>query len=423
MLLVQKQATKVIGDVLAGHNLNEVLQQALARMSDAPAGERAAVQDICYGTLRHLGLLRGVLKQLLQKPLTESALEHLLLIALYQLRFTRAAPYAIVDFAVTQAERTGSGRGKGLVNAILRNYLRQQETLLTKAEQDPVSRWSYQKWWINALQQDYPQDWQAILEAGNLHPPMTLRINPAHTSVDAYLQLLSDAGIAAKALDASAILLTLPVGVDRLPGFFDGWVSVQDWGAQQAARLLDVSDGQRVLDACAAPGGKSCHLLELAKIQLTALDCDASRLGKVQQNLDRLGLSATLLTGDAAESSTWWDGQLFDRILADVPCSASGVVRRHPDIKWLRRHSDVAKFATTQAKIVDSLWQLLAPGGKLLYATCSIFPLENRLQAEAFAKRHPDAEPVPLPDGATEQLLPNAEHDGFYYALFRKQCG
>lgn len=423
MLLVQKQATKVVGDVLAGHNLNDVLQQALARMSDAPAGERAAVQDICYGTLRHLGLLRGVLKQLLQKPLTEPALEHLLLIALYQLRFTRAAPYAIVDFAVTQAERTGSGRGKGLVNAILRNYLRQHQTLLEKAEQDPVGRWSYQKWWINALQQDYPQDWQRVLEAGNLHPPMTLRVNPAHTNIDTYLQLLADTGIAAKALDESAILLAQPVGVDRLPGFFDGWVSVQDWGAQQAARLLDVRDGQRVLDACAAPGGKSCHLLELADIELTALDCDASRLSKVQQNLDRLGLSATLLTGDAAESSTWWDGRLFDRILADVPCSASGVVRRHPDIKWLRRHSDVAKFATTQAKIVDSLWQLLAPGGKLLYATCSIFPLENRLQAEAFAKRHPDAEPVPLPNGATEQLLPNAEHDGFYYALFRKQCG
>lgn len=423
MLLVQKQATKVVGDVLAGHNLNDVLQQALARMSDAPAGERAAVQDICYGTLRHLGLLRGVLKQLLQKPLTEPALEHLLLIALYQLRFTRAAPYAIVDFAVTQAERTGSGRGKGLVNAILRNYLRQHQTLLEKAEQDPVGRWSYQKWWINALQQDYPQDWQSVLEAGNLHPPMTLRVNPAHTNIGTYLQLLADTGIAAKVLDESAILLAQPVGVDRLPGFFDGWVSVQDWGAQQAARLLDVSDGQRVLDACAAPGGKSCHLLELADIELTALDCDASRLSKVQQNLDRLGLSATLLTGDAAESSTWWDGRLFDRILADVPCSASGVVRRHPDIKWLRRHSDVAKFATTQAKIVDSLWQLLAPGGKLLYATCSIFPLENRLQAEAFAKRHPDAEPVPLPNGATEQLLPNAEHDGFYYALFRKQCG
>lgn len=423
MLLVQKQATKVVGDVLAGHNLNDVLQQALARMSDAPAGERAAVQDICYGTLRHLGLLRSVLKQLLQKPLTEPALEHLLLIALYQLRFTRAAPYAIVDFAVTQAERTGSGRGKGLVNAILRNYLRQHQTLLEKAEQDPVGRWSYQKWWINALQQDYPQDWQSVLEAGNLHPPMTLRVNPAHTNIGTYLQLLADTGIAAKVLDESAILLAQPVGVDRLPGFFDGWVSVQDWGAQQAARLLDVSDGQRVLDACAAPGGKSCHLLELADIELTALDCDASRLSKVQQNLDRLGLSATLLTGDAAESSTWWDGRLFDRILADVPCSASGVVRRHPDIKWLRRHSDVAKFATTQAKIVDSLWQLLAPGGKLLYATCSIFPLENRLQAEAFAKRHPDAEPVPLPNGATEQLLPNAEHDGFYYALFRKQCG
>ncbi|MGL5985989.1 MAG: 16S rRNA (cytosine(967)-C(5))-methyltransferase RsmB, partial [Burkholderiales bacterium] len=239
----------------------------------------------------------------------------------------------------------------------------------------------------------------------------------------AYLQLLQEAGIEAKVLDASAILLAQPVGVDRLPGFFDGRVSVQDWGAQRAARLLDVSDGQRVLDACAAPGGKSCHLLELAKIQLTALDCDGPRLAKVQQNLDRLGLSAKLQTGDAAEPASWWDGQLFDRILADVPCSASGVVRRHPDIKWLRRHSDVAKFATTQAKIIDSLWQLLAPGGKLLYATCSIFPLENRQQAEAFAVRHADAERLPLPDGVTEQLLPNAEHDGFYYALFRKHCG
>ena len=423
MLLVQKQACKVVGEVLAGHNLNDVLQQALARMGDAPAGERAAVQDISYGTLRHLGLLRGVLKQLLQKPLTEPALEHLLLIALYQLRFTRAAPYAIVDFAVTQAERTGSGRGKGLVNAILRNYLRQHEILLAKAGQDPVGRWSYQKWWISALQQDYPQDWQSMLEAGNLHPPMTLRVNPAHCTVDAYLQLLQEAGIEAKVLDASAILLAQPVGVDRLPGFFDGRVSVQDWGAQRAARLLDVSDGQRVLDACAAPGGKSCHLLELAKIQLTALDCDGPRLAKVQQNLDRLGLSAKLQTGDAAEPASWWDGQLFDRILADVPCSASGVVRRHPDIKWLRRHSDVAKFATTQAQIIDSFWQLLAPGGKLLYATCSIFPLENRQQAEAFAVRHADAERLPLPDGVTEQLLPNAEHDGFYYALFRKHCG
>ena len=423
MQAVQKAALKVIGEVLAGHNLNEVLQQAQQRMGDALPGDRAAVQDICYGTLRHLGLLRAVLKQLLQKPLDEPVLEQLLLLALYQLRFTKAAPYAIVDHAVTLASRTGSGRGKGLVNAVLRNYLRQHEALLAKAEHDPVGRWSHPAWWIEALQAEYPQHWQSVLEAGNQHPPMTLRINRGHTDVDGYLRQLLEAGIAAKALDAGAIRLLQPVGVDRLPGFADGWVSVQDWGAQAAASLLDLQAGQRVLDACAAPGGKTGHMLELADVQLTALDSDAARLQKVAQNLQRIGKNATLLQGDAGEPAGWWDGKPFERILADVPCSASGVVRRHPDIKWLRRHSDVAKFATTQAKIIDSLWQLLAPGGKLLYATCSIFPQENRLQAEQFALRHADAERLPLPQAYAEQFLPDADHDGFYYALFRKQGG
>lgn len=421
MQQIQKTALTAIGEVLAGRNLNEVLAALLPRLPEA--ADRAAVQDISYGTLRHLGLLRAVLKQLLQKPLNEPVLEHLLLLALYQLRFTRAAPYAIVDHAVTLASRTGSGRGKGLVNAVLRNYLRQHETLLAKAERDPVGRWSHSRWWIDAVQAEYPQQWQTILEAGNQHPPMTLRINRQHTDADAYLRLLLEAGIAARALDETAIRLLQPVGVDRLPGFAEGWVSVQDWGAQTAAGLLDLRPGQRVLDACAAPGGKTGHMLELADVQMVALDADGERLQKVAQNLQRLGKTATLLQGDAAEPAGWWDGKPFDRILADVPCTASGVVRRHPDIKWLRRHSDVANFATTQAKIVDSLWQLLAPGGKLLYATCSIFPEENRLQADAFAQRHPDAERLQLSEPQAGVLLPNSEHDGFYYALFRKQGG
>lgn len=421
MQQIQKTALTAIGEVLAGRNLNEVLSALLPRLPEA--ADRAAVQDISYGTLRHLGLLRAVLKQLLQKPLNEPVLEHLLLLALYQLRFTRAAPYAIVDHAVTLASRTGSGRGKGLVNAVLRNYLRQHEALLAQAERDPVGRWSHPRWWIDALQAEYPQQWQTILEAGNQHPPMTLRINRQHTDADTYLRLLLEAGIAARALDETAIRLLQPVGVDRLPGFAEGWVSVQDWGAQAAARLLDLQPGQRVLDACAAPGGKTGHMLELADVQVVALDADGERLQKVAQNLQRLGKTATLLQGDAAEPAAWWDGKPFDRILADVPCTASGVVRRHPDIKWLRRHSDVANFATTQAKIVDSLWQLLAPGGKLLYATCSIFPEENRLQTDAFVQRHPDAERLQLSEPQAGVLLPNSEHDGFYYALFRKQGG
>lgn len=421
MQQIQKTALTAIGEVLTGRNLNEVLAALLPRLPEA--ADRAAVQDISYGTLRHLGLLRAVLKQLLQKPLNEPVLEHLLLLALYQLRFTRAAPYAIVDHAVTLASRTGSGRGKGLVNAVLRNYLRQHETLLAKAERDPVGRWSHPRWWIDAVQTEYPQQWQTILEAGNQHPPMTLRINRQHTDADAYLRLLLEAGIAARALDETAIRLLQPVGVDRLPGFAEGWVSVQDWGAQTAAGLLDLRPGQRVLDACAAPGGKTGHMLELADVQMVALDADGERLQKVAQNLQRLGKTATLLQGDAAEPAGWWDGKPFDRILADVPCTASGVVRRHPDIKWLRRHSDVANFATTQAKIVDSLWQLLAPGGKLLYATCSIFPEENRLQTDAFVQRHPDAERLQLSEPQAGVLLPNSEHDGFYYALFRKQGG
>jgi 16S rRNA (cytosine967-C5)-methyltransferase len=251
---------------------------------------------------------------------------------------------------------------------------------------------------------------------------MTLRINPNRTSANDYLALLRENQIEASLLDRNSLRLTHPVTVDRLPHFFDGWVSVQDHGAQWAARLLDVRDGQRVLDACAAPGGKTGHILELADVELTALDADAERLKRVQQNLDRLASKATLLVGDAGQPQSWWDGRPFDRILADVPCSGSGVVRRHPDIKWLRRPEDFANFARQQAQIVDALWPLLAKGGKLLYATCSVFPAENAQQASAFASRHPDAERLPLPEPfpASGQLLPSMEHDGFYYALFRK---
>ncbi|WP_035058827.1 16S rRNA (cytosine(967)-C(5))-methyltransferase RsmB [Andreprevotia chitinilytica] len=419
MYLTQKYAGESVAAVLSGQTLTDALSTVWRAEPELRPQQRGAIQDVCYGTLRQLGLLQRALDALLNKPLREPGLRALLLVGLYQLQFTRAAPYTVVDHAVKVAAHTGTGFGKGLVNAVLRNFLRQRDELIPELQKTPAGRWSHPDWWIAALKKAYPQGWESILTASNQHPPMTLRVNRRRGSAEAYQARLAEAGIETRALDDTALLLKHPVGVDQLPGFFDGDASVQDWGAQRAAKLLDVQDGMRVLDACAAPGGKTGHLLELADIDLTAVDADAKRLGRVTDNLSRLKLNATLKVGDAAKPAAWWDGKAFDRILADVPCSATGVVRRHPDIKWLRRPEDFASFATQQAQMLDALWPLVAPGGKLLYATCSIFPAENAEQANAFAARHTDAERLVLPDDG--QLLPNPEHDGFFYALFSKR--
>ncbi|MBS1155737.1 MAG: rRNA ((967)-C(5))-methyltransferase [Proteobacteria bacterium] len=422
MFLTQKYASTVITGVLAGRNLDEALATRWSASPELTPQQRGAIQDISFGTLRHLGLLEQVLTQLLRAPLREPELRALLLAALYQLQFTRAAPYSIVDHAVKVATHTGKGQGKGLVNAVLRNFLRNKDGLIKQAHATDCGRFSHPDWWIAAMRAAYPQHWEQILASNNQHPPMTLRINRRKTSTADYLNLLSEAGIPAQALEREAILLKHPVGVSQLPHFADGWVSVQDFGAQLAAHLLDVQNGMRVLDACAAPGGKSGHILELADVDLLAVDIDNTRLDRVNQNLARIGLSAKTIAGNAARPQEWWDGRPFERILADVPCSATGVVRRHPDIKWLRRREDFTAFARQQAEMTDALWPLLAKGGKLLYATCSVFPAENTEAASAFAARHPDAERLALPASvcANGQLLPTPEHDGFYYALFRK---
>ena len=424
MLDAQRLAAQAVAQVLAGRNLNQVLQKELSRHPQLTPQQRALLQDLSYGTLRHYGALRAILGALLQKPLQDESLRCLLLVALYQLAYTHTASHAVVDHAVrvtVQALRKTSA--KGLVNAVLRNFLRRREALLADAASaSEEARHGHPQWWIDKLRLQYPQQWEEILACGNQHPPMALRVNRRLSSVEAYLAELAGAGIAGHVLGQSGILLEQPVGVDRLPGFAAGHVSVQDGGAQLAASLLDVTDGMRVLDACSAPGGKTAHLLELADLDLTALDHDSKRLQKVEQNLRRLGLKAACLVGDAAEPQKWWDGKPFQRILADVPCSASGVVRRHPDIKWLRRESDIAQFAAQQAVILDALWRCLEQGGKLLYVTCSIFGEENSRQVEAFLQRHADAEWLPLPGRAERdlQLLPDQEHDGFYYALLAK---
>jgi 16S rRNA (cytosine967-C5)-methyltransferase len=323
---------------------------------------------------------------------------------------------------------------KGLVNAILRNFLRQKDQLAAKLESSEVAVYSYPQWWVNKLKTQYPSHWQGMLETGNQHPPMTLRVNTQKISMQDYLLLLTRQDIEAKHIGVQALILTNPVPVEKIPGFSDGIVSVQDLGAQLAAYLLEVKAGMNVLDACCAPGGKTGHILELADVVLTALDSDEVRLQRVQSNLSRMKLQANLLVGDASIPD-WWDAtkpslQLFDRILADVPCSASGIVRRHVDIKWLRREADIASFTRQQTKILANLWQMLAKGGKLLYVTCSVFNEENQGQVDNFLQNNADAAQLPfaLPDNYASaeitqingQLIPTNAHDGFFYALLQK---
>lgn len=351
---VQHGASLVVCRVLGGRNLNQVLSSVLNSTADLSAQQRAAIQDLSYGTLRFYGLLDRVLQQLLHKPVQNEQLRCLLLVALYQLQYGKAAHHAVVDHAVRAARKINAATA-GLANAVLRQFLRKQEELLGIAAMSEEGRYSYPLWWIDAIREQYGAASEAILQAGNMHPPMTLRVNCQRTSVNDYLQLLTAQNIAASQVGPEALLLERPLPVEKLPGFGEGVVSVQDAGAQHAAHLLDLRDGMRVLDACAAPGGKSAHMLELAQIDLLALDKDEQRLQKVRENLQRLQLSAQLQASDAAHPELWWDGRPFQRILADVPCSASGVVRRHPDIKWLRRPEDIVGFSQQQEQILAAL--------------------------------------------------------------------
>lgn len=418
---IQRHAALTLARVFDGRSLDAALSDAFKQL-DQPA-DRAALQNICYGALRHYGQLDAILAALADRPLQSHELRCLLIAGLFQLQYTRAAPHAVVDHAVSTCLSLRQRGAQGLVNAILRRFLREREALLKIAAATEVGRFSHPQWWIDRLRVEYPDDYRAILEAGNLHPPMCLRVNRRKANRDDYLARLNAANLEAEVVDADALLLKHPLAVDALPGFRDGLVSVQDAGAQHAARALDVDDGQRVLDAFSAPGGKAAHILELADIELIALDVDPKRLTRVRENLDRLNLAAQLSCADAANLNDWWDGRGFDRVLADVPCSASGVVRRHPDAKWLRRETDIAQFAQCQSGLLDALWRALVPDGKLLYATCSVFNDENERQIADFVDRHDDAQraPLDLPDHGNGQLLPNPRHDGFFYALLRKR--
>lgn len=427
MIKTQRIAAATVCQVLAGASLTAVLHDAWRSQADLSGQQRGAIQDLSYGVLRFYGQLNILLELLLNKPLWDENLRCLLLVGLYQLIYSKTPSHAIVDSAVSAARDLNSNKAvRGLINAILRNFIRERVILLERATETEIGRYSHPQWWINKLRVQYPHRYQAILEASNQRPPMTLRVNRRKIGIAEYRNLLDQNGMSARPLANDALELAQPVAVEKLPGFAEGLVSVQDMGAQMAAPLLDARDGMRVLDACAAPGGKTAHLLELADVELTALDNDAARVAMITQNLSRLGLiapcPARVMQGDASQPLKWWNGEHFDRILADVPCSASGVARRHPDIKWLRRESDLLRFATAQREILDSLWRMLSRGGKLLYATCSIFAEENRLQVDSFLRHHSDARLLPFPRTETleGQLLPNSHHDGFFYALLHK---
>jgi 16S rRNA (cytosine967-C5)-methyltransferase len=415
----QRLAAEAVSRVLSGRSLTPTLDELLARREALPAGDRGAIWDLSHGTLRFLGTIEAMLGRMLRKPVTEPGLHALLCVAIYQLEFTRAAPYAVVSQAVDACVAWGWPWAKGMVNAILRRYQREREALLMHARAEPRGRWSYPDWWIERVCLQYPDAADAILQAGNVRPGMGLRVNRRRASVADVLAGLISEGLDARPEGDAGIVLDRFVPVARLPGFAAGHLSVQDPGAQRAAAFLDLAPGQRVLDACAAPGGKAAHILETADVDLTASDNDEVRIARIGQNLERLGLSATVTCADVSNPDAWWNKEPFDRILADVPCTASGVVRRHPDIKWLRRPSDIALLAARAAFILDALWRVLAPGGKLLFVTCSVFLEENRAQIDDFVRRHADARMLVLPgiDTVDLQLMPDASHDGFYYAL------
>ena len=424
-------AARAVTRVLGGARIRE----ALAEVDNGSALRgRALVQELTYGTLRHLGTLDALAGALVRKPIAEPLLRSLVAIAIYQLDHTRAPAFAVVDRAVFAAGELVRPGAKALVNAVLRRYLRERASLNEAVIADDVARWSHPRWWIERVRRDHPQDWQSILAAGNARPPLTLRVNQRVTDRSSLLQQFEAAGVTARPVGATGVIIDDPQPVMALPGFEAGTFAVQDLGAQLAAPLLDLEPGMRVLDACAAPGGKTAHILETPRIDVVALDNDADRLPRVVENLTRLRVNdgrVAVVHGDAGAPAGWWDGRRFDRILLDVPCTASGVVRRHPDGKWQHRASDVGRFAREQGRLIDAAWPLLVPGGKLLYATCSVFAAENDDRVTDFIAHHDDAlrETLTFPADAAHrggQLLPSCSagghnQDGFFYARLRKR--
>lgn len=424
-------AARALSAVLSGKaSLGSSLPPLLDKVEPR---DRGLTQELAFGTARWEPRLSALAEKLLQKPFkaADKDVEALLLVGLYQLLYTRIPAHAALGETVGCADKLKKPWAKGLLNAVLRRAQREAEPLLAEMERDPMVRTAHPRWLQKALKAHWPEHWEAICAANNAHPPLMLRVNRRHGSRDDYLQQLQAAGIEAAACTFSrdGIRLIQACDVTTLPGFAEGHVSVQDEAAQLAADLLDLAPGQRVLDACCAPGGKTCHILE-AEPELAgvvAIDLEAKRLVRVRENLARLKLDAELIAADGRDVSKWWDGKPFQRILLDAPCSATGVIRRHPDIKLARKAEDIAPLAHLQGELLDALWPTLAVGGIMLYATCSTLPTENSETIAAFLERTPGAReldiagPFGLQQPHGRQLLAQMDgHDGFYYAKLIK---
>ncbi|MDR3367839.1 16S rRNA (cytosine(967)-C(5))-methyltransferase RsmB [Rhodoferax sp.] len=411
-------------------------QSGTAALAEVTPALRPGVQALSFEVLRSLGRAQA-LRKLLAPRAPPPLVDALLCTALALLWRGQDASYdafTLVNQAVEAAKKSSTIKPQAaFVNACLRRFLRERKRMVEQTDNDPVARWNHPAWWIKQLQADWPSQWQSILAAADWHAPMVLRVNVRHGAPADYLKILHDAGISATAIGAFGVALECACAVQLLPGFAEGWVSVQDSAAQLAAPLLlaglESAGELRVLDACAAPGGKTAHLLELSNAAVTALDVDPARCERIHQTIERLGLHAEVVAADAADVSAWWDGAPFDAILLDAPCSASGIVRRHPDIRWLRRQTDIGQLVASQARLLHRLWPLIKPGGRLLYCTCSVFKAEGEQQVAAFLANHNQAKLLaspghllPLGDHpiAMPADNPSRDHDGFYYALLEK---
>lgn len=417
--------------VQQGRSLTEAIGPLRGRLGERR--DAALLQELCYGTLRWYGWLQVLVAKFMPRPLRgrDQDIQLLILLGIYQLLYTRIPPHAAISTSVELARTLGKDWATGLINGVLRHCVRQLDEITATLETTTPVCHAMPGWLLHSLQTAYPDQWPAVLDAGQERPPLALRVNLRRLSRDDYLARLKTAGIEAVPIahTASGLVLRSPMEAEEIPGFLGGEVSVQDGGAQLAPALLDVQAGQLVLDACAAPGGKTGHILETAPpgVSLFAVDKDPSRLQRVKDNLDRLGLRAALFLGDITDPGGAWAEKSYDRILLDVPCSATGVIRRHPDIKVLRRPEDILSLSDQQRRILEAVWPLLAPGGRLLYLTCSLLPEENELQMAAFLQRHPEAREIGLQADWGQarrlgrQILPGeAGMDGFYFACVEK---
>ena len=416
-------AAMIVEQVLLGKNLDKSFQLVLTKYNNE-AENLPQIKDMTYGAIRDLGKSKFYINKLVKNKIENLCLESLLHIVLFQINHSRSNDFTLVNQAVDAAKKIDHKKSS-FINAVLRNFLRNKDSLEKELKEDESAEYSYPKWWIAKVKKQYPKNWQDILNIGNQRPPLALRINLQKLKINEYSNILDDEGIDHSLVSEECLIIKKPLDVNKIPGFLDGKVSVQDLGAQLAAHIIELKNDQRVLDACSAPGGKACHMLELEKIQLTAIESDKQRTIKIIDNIKRQGFTAQILNKKIDNENEWWDKQYFDRILLDVPCSASGIVRRHVDIKWLRRINDFQNFADNQLTLLRAAWPMLKEGGKLLYVTCSIFEEENRDVIEEFKKGLSNVSEIDIKFPShiihiKNQVLPSDNHDGLFYALLQK---